>query len=188
MVRKPLLFALLLAVIGAGLTNVATADAAPPVIIKTLISDEVVDPEGNQTTTLHVEKLATNESAARINVTLPKAMAAHVDVQGVEHRVTEGEQTTTHSFLYRNPRPPALAAGTGLPAHSRPCAASKAASRTDSPFCKGLGRPQSGEFPNSAPAPRQHSLPTSGEKLYIRYTTGAVAGRVALIASGQRCT
>ena len=33
-------------------------------IIKILISDEVVDPEGNQTTTLHVEKLATNESAA----------------------------------------------------------------------------------------------------------------------------
>jgi hypothetical protein len=39
--------------------------SAPPVVIKTLISDEVVDPEGNQTTILHVEKLATNESAAR---------------------------------------------------------------------------------------------------------------------------
>jgi Domain of Unknown Function with PDB structure (DUF3857) len=64
MAHKPALIALLLAVIGAGLTNVATADAVPPVIIKTLISDEVVDPESNQTTTLHVEKLATNESAA----------------------------------------------------------------------------------------------------------------------------
>jgi len=50
---------------------------------------------------------------AQINVTLPKAMAAHVEVHGVEHRVTEGEQTTTHSFLYRNPRPP-MAEATGL--------------------------------------------------------------------------
>ena len=51
----------------------------------------------------------------RVNITLPKAMAAHVEVQGVEHRVTEGEQTTTHSFLYRNPRPPMVEA-TGLSA------------------------------------------------------------------------
>ena len=218
MAHKSVLFALFLAVIGAGLTHVAAADKSPPVIIKTLISDEVVDPEGNQTTTLHVEKHATNESAAhniaqytlefsesmetaeileaftrkadgkilevdrtqifpqappgspqvpkftdrkqkvvvfpnvaagdtvvytikrtskpffpgqffsggffqrelafedaQINVTLPKAMAAHVEVQGVEHRVTEGEQTTTHSFLYRNPRPP-MAEATGLSA------------------------------------------------------------------------
>jgi Domain of Unknown Function with PDB structure (DUF3857) len=216
MAHKPALIALLLAVIGAGLTNVASADAVPPVIIKTLISDEVVDPEGNQTTTLHVEKIATNESAAhniaqytlefsesmetaevleaftrkadgkilevdrtqifpqappgspqapkftdrkqkvvvfpnvtagdmvvytirrtgkpffpgqffsggffqrgfafedaRINITLPKAMAARVEVHGVEHRVTEGGQTTTHSFLYRNPQPP-MAEATGL--------------------------------------------------------------------------
>jgi Domain of Unknown Function with PDB structure (DUF3857) len=218
MARKLLAFVLLLAVFGAGLTSVANADAAPPVIIKTLISDEVVDPEGNQTTILHVEKHATNESAAhniaqytlefsesmetaevleaftrkadgkilevdrsrifpqappgspqapkftdrkqkvvvfpnvaagdtvvytvkrtgkpffpgqffnggffqhdfafedaRINVTLPKAMAAHVEVQGVEHRVTDGEETTTHSFFYRNPRPP-MAEATGLAA------------------------------------------------------------------------
>jgi len=64
MAHKSVLFALFLAVIGAGLTHVAAADKSPPVIIKTLISDEVVDPEGNQTTTLHVEKHATNESAA----------------------------------------------------------------------------------------------------------------------------
>jgi hypothetical protein len=216
MAHKSVLFALFLVVIGAGLTHVAAADKSPPVIIKTLTRDEVVDAAGDQTTTLHVEKLATNESAAhniaqytlefsesmetaeileaftrkadgkilevdrtqifpqappgspqvpkftdrkqkvvvfpnvaagdtvvytikrtskpffpgqffsggffqrelafedaRINITLPKAMAAHVEVHGVEHRVTEGEQTTTHSFLYRNPRPP-MAEATGL--------------------------------------------------------------------------
>jgi hypothetical protein len=64
MVHKPVLFVLLLAVIGAGLTNVAAADAAPPEVIKILRRDEVVDAAGNQTTALHVEKLATNESAA----------------------------------------------------------------------------------------------------------------------------
>src|SRR4029077_5340045 len=218
MAHKSVLFALFLAVIGAGLTHVAAADKSPPVIIKTLISDEVVDPEGNQTTTLHVEKHATNESAAhniaqytlefsesmetaeileaftrkadgkilevdrtqifpqappgspqvpkftdrkqkvvvfpnvaagdmvvytikrtskpffpgqffgggffqrelafedaRINITLPKALPAHIEVHGVEYRVTEGEQTTMHSFLYRNPRPP-MAEATGLSA------------------------------------------------------------------------
>jgi Transglutaminase-like superfamily len=52
---------------------------------------------------------------ARINVTLPKATAARVEAQGVEHRVTEGERTTTHSFLYRNPQPP-VAEATGLSA------------------------------------------------------------------------
>jgi Domain of Unknown Function with PDB structure (DUF3857) len=40
---------------------------------------------------------------ARINITLPKAMAAHVEAYGVEHRVTEGEQITTHSFLLPEP-------------------------------------------------------------------------------------
>src|SRR6516162_10002015 len=64
MAHRLLALVLLLIVIDAGLTHAADADAAPPVVIKTLISDEVVDPEGNQTTTLHVEKLATNESAA----------------------------------------------------------------------------------------------------------------------------
>jgi hypothetical protein len=52
---------------------------------------------------------------ARINITLPKSTAAHVEVQGVVHQLTEGEQTTTHSFLYRNPRPP-MAEATGLSA------------------------------------------------------------------------
>ena len=47
---------------------------------------------------------------ARMNITLPKTMAAQVEVQGVEHRVDEGEQTVTHRFLYRNPRPTAVAA------------------------------------------------------------------------------
>ena len=188
------------------------ADAAlpePPVIVKILTAEEVVDPDGSHTTVFHVEKLATNQSAAhniaqytleysesmetaeileaftrkadgkilevdrskifpqappgspqvpkftdrkqkvivfpdvnagdtvvytfrrtgkpffpghffsgsvfqrnlafedaRMNITLPKAMAAHVAVQGIEHQTAEGEQTVTHSFLYRNPQPP----------------------------------------------------------------------------------
>ena len=64
MACKPVLFVLLLAVIGAALSYVAAADRLPPVIIKILTRDEVVYLAGNQTTTLHVEKLATNESAA----------------------------------------------------------------------------------------------------------------------------
>jgi hypothetical protein len=63
MAHRLLALGLLIALVGAGLTH-AAADAAPPVVIKTLTSDEVVDSEGNQATTLHVEKLATNESAA----------------------------------------------------------------------------------------------------------------------------
>jgi hypothetical protein len=48
---------------------------------------------------------------ARMNITLPKAMAAHVFVEGAEHQTTEGDRTITHSFLYRNPQPlPAEAA------------------------------------------------------------------------------
>ena len=188
------------------------ADAAlpePPVIVKILTAEEVVDPDGSHTTVFHVEKLATNQSAAhniaqytleysesmetaeileaftrkadgkilevdrskifpqappgspqvpkftdrkqkvivfpdvnagdtvvytfrrtgkpffpgqffsgsffqrnlafedaRMNITLPQAMAAHVAVEGVEHQTAEGEQTVTHSFLYRNPQPP----------------------------------------------------------------------------------
>jgi hypothetical protein len=42
----------------------------------------------------------------RVNITLPKAMAAHVEVRGVEHQVEESGERITHKFLYRNPRPP----------------------------------------------------------------------------------
>src|SRR6516225_1650223 len=42
----------------------------------------------------------------RVNVTLPQAMTAHVEVQGVEHQVEESGESITHKFLYRNPRPP----------------------------------------------------------------------------------
>ena len=42
----------------------------------------------------------------RVNIALPKAMAAHVEVQGVEHQVEESGERITHKFLYRNPRPP----------------------------------------------------------------------------------
>jgi Domain of Unknown Function with PDB structure (DUF3857)/Transglutaminase-like superfamily len=42
----------------------------------------------------------------RVNVTLPQAMAAHVEVQGVEHQVEESGESITHKFLHRNPRPP----------------------------------------------------------------------------------
>jgi hypothetical protein len=41
-----------------------------------------------------------------MNITLPKAMAAHVAVEGVEHQAVEAEQTVAHRFLYRNPQPP----------------------------------------------------------------------------------
>ena len=34
-------------------------------------------------------------------------------MQGVEHRATESEETTTHSFVYRSPHPP-MAEATGL--------------------------------------------------------------------------
>ena len=207
MTHKPLVLVLALAVIGAGPARVVAA--APPVIVKILTGDEVVEPDGSQSTIFHVEKLATNQSAAhniaqytleysesmetaeiieaftrkadgkilevdrskifpqappgspqvpkftdrkqkvivfpdvnagdtvvytfrrtgkpffpgqffsgsffqrnlafedaRMNITLPQAMAAHVAVEGVEHQTAEGEQTVTHSFLYRNPQPP----------------------------------------------------------------------------------
>jgi Domain of Unknown Function with PDB structure (DUF3857)/Transglutaminase-like superfamily len=42
----------------------------------------------------------------RVTITLPKAMAAHVEVQGVEHQVEVSGEGITHKFLYRNPRPP----------------------------------------------------------------------------------
>jgi hypothetical protein len=41
----------------------------------------------------------------RVNITLPKAMAAHVEVRGVEHQTEESGESITHKFLYRNPRP-----------------------------------------------------------------------------------
>ena len=46
---------------------------------------------------------------ARMNITLPMTMAAHVDVRGVEHQVEEAGESITHKFLYRNPRPPVAA-------------------------------------------------------------------------------
>src|SRR6516225_8809675 len=66
MPRKPLLFVLLLAVIGAVPAHLAAADAGPPpVVVKTMTVDVVVQPDGSYTTTLHVERLATNQSAAQ---------------------------------------------------------------------------------------------------------------------------
>jgi len=41
-----------------------------------------------------------------VNITLPKAMAAHVEVQGVNHEIEEAEESVTHKFGYSNPRPP----------------------------------------------------------------------------------
>ena len=62
MTHKPLVLVLALAVIGAGPARVVAA--APPVIVKILTGDEVVEPDGSQSTIFHVEKLATNQSAA----------------------------------------------------------------------------------------------------------------------------
>ena len=43
----------------------------------------------------------------RINITLPAAMAAHVEYDAsVDHEVAEAGQNVTHKFVYRNPRPP----------------------------------------------------------------------------------
>jgi hypothetical protein len=42
----------------------------------------------------------------RVNITLPKAMTAHVEVQGVNHEIDEAEKSVTHTFRYSNPRPP----------------------------------------------------------------------------------
>ena len=42
----------------------------------------------------------------RVSITLPKAMAAHVEVQGVNHEIAEAEESVTHKFLYSKPRPP----------------------------------------------------------------------------------
>jgi Transglutaminase-like superfamily len=40
---------------------------------------------------------------------LPKSMAAHVEVLGVDHRVDEVGESVTHRFLYKNPQPPVAA-------------------------------------------------------------------------------
>ena len=212
MPHKPLLLALSLAFTAAVSAHVCVADAAPPeppVIIKALTGDTIVQPDGSYTTITHAEMLATNESAAhsiaqhrveysesmetadvleaftrkadgkilevdrtqifpqappgssqlpmfndrkqkvivfpdvsaadtvvytikqthkapfaeqfffggvffrgvafedvRVNITLPKAMTPHVEAQRVEHQVEEAEESVTHKFLYRNPRPP----------------------------------------------------------------------------------
>jgi transglutaminase-like putative cysteine protease len=44
----------------------------------------------------------------RVDITLPKAMAVHVEAQRVEHQVEEGGESVTHKFFYRNPRPRAV--------------------------------------------------------------------------------
>jgi transglutaminase-like putative cysteine protease len=46
---------------------------------------------------------------ARVSITLPKSMAAHVEVLGVDHRVDEAGESVTHRFLYKNPQPPVAA-------------------------------------------------------------------------------
>jgi hypothetical protein len=42
----------------------------------------------------------------RMNITLPKAMAAYVEVQGVSHEIAETEESVTHKFHFSRPRPP----------------------------------------------------------------------------------
>jgi transglutaminase-like putative cysteine protease len=46
---------------------------------------------------------------ARVSITLPKAMPAHVEALGVDHQVDEAEESVTHRFLYKNPQPPVAA-------------------------------------------------------------------------------
>jgi hypothetical protein len=197
------------AAVSAHLFVASAARPEPPVIIKALTGDTIVQPDGSYTTISHAETLATNESAARsiaqhrveysesmetadileaftrkadgkilevdqtqifpqappgssqvpmfndrkqkvivfpdvsaedtvvytikrthkppfaeqfffggvffrgvafedvaVNITLPKAMAAHVEVRGVEHQIEASGESITHKFLYRNPRPP----------------------------------------------------------------------------------
>ena len=212
MPHKPLFLAPSLAFAAAVSAHIFVADAAPPeppVIIKALTGDTIVQPDGSYTTITHAEMLATNESAAhsiaqhrieysksmetadvleaftrkadgkilevdrtqifpqappgssqlpmfndrkqkvivfpdvsaadtvvytikqthkapfaeqfffggvffrgvafedvRVNITLPKAMTPHVEAQRVEYQVEEAEESVTHKFLYRNPRPP----------------------------------------------------------------------------------
>jgi len=46
---------------------------------------------------------------ARVSVTLPKSMPAHVEALGVDHQIDEAGESITHRFLYKNPRPPVTA-------------------------------------------------------------------------------
>jgi transglutaminase-like putative cysteine protease len=220
-VRRRNLIALWLAFAAAATPGGAFAQAPPPtpaIIVKTMNSDEIVRPDGSYTTLLHVERVATNESAAqksaqqtveysesmetaeiveaftrkpdgrvlqvdrtqifaqappgsaqlpmftdrkqkiivfpdvapgdlvvftikrthkapfagqfftgdvfargwafedlRERVILPKSMAVHVETLGVEHRVEDNGETVTHSFLFKNPRPPVGAPATLSP-------------------------------------------------------------------------
>jgi hypothetical protein len=57
---------------------------------------------------------------ARVNITLPRAMAAHVETQGVEHQVEEAGESITHEFFYRNPRPPAAGSAALSPWDTEP--------------------------------------------------------------------
>src|SRR6516225_8675624 len=61
--RKPLLLALTIALAAARPVHVFAAQTEPPVILKTVTVDRVVAADGSYTTLLHVERLATNESA-----------------------------------------------------------------------------------------------------------------------------
>jgi Domain of Unknown Function with PDB structure (DUF3857)/Transglutaminase-like superfamily len=46
---------------------------------------------------------------ALIRITLPKSMPVHVEALGVDHQTLDSGATVTHSFLYKNPRPPVAA-------------------------------------------------------------------------------
>jgi len=208
MAHNPLVFLVSFVLAGVLATSLAAADGAPPVVVKTLTVDRVVQADGSYTTILHVERLATNASAAhniaqqtveysesmetaevleaftlkadgrilavdptqifpqappgsprvpmfndrkqkvivfpdvaaqdlvvftirrtqqppfvgqffggdffrrglafeeaRESITLPRAMAVHVEAQGVDHQVEEAGDSVTHTFVYRNPRP-----------------------------------------------------------------------------------
>jgi Domain of Unknown Function with PDB structure (DUF3857)/Transglutaminase-like superfamily len=189
-----------------------TSPPTPPIIVKTMTVDDVVEPDGSYTSLFHVERLATNQSAAqkiaqqtvsysesmetaevveaftrkpdgkvldvdrtqifaqatpgspqvpmftdrkqkvivfpdvapndlvvftikqshkpsftgqfstgdvfqrglafenaRVSISLPKPMPAHVQALGVDHQVEEVGETVTHRFLYKNPQPPVAA-------------------------------------------------------------------------------
>jgi hypothetical protein len=58
-----------------------------------------------------------------MNITLPKAMAAHVTVQGVEHQVAGDEDTVTRSFPLPQP-----AAAEGRSRSLSPCLLGRARS------------------------------------------------------------
>lgn len=63
-----ILLAVLMAFAAAAFSGEAFAEAPPPtpaIIVKTMTLDEVVAPDGSYTTTLHIERVATNQSAAQ---------------------------------------------------------------------------------------------------------------------------